>query len=190
MAKWSDGWQNALLRAADIPVTQFATSVLTYWQQATPTDPWTNNPLGMPSAGSGAPKALNTPYAAFPTADAMRKAFTIAVHAGAGKPLLSALATQDKLPVAWRAIHALNWPANLTETDYPSTILDALDAATRAKMNVSSTADRKTVGTSSASPDVHSMIRDQGQALHHAVSNIADTTTAMNYVIGRMKKHG
>lgn len=190
MTQWPDGWREALLEAAGIPETQFALDVLNYWEQATPTPRWTNNPLGMPSFGTGAPKAFNTAYAAFPTQDAMRKAFSIQVHSGPGKPLLSALATQDKLTVAWRAIHGLKWPANNTETDYPATILDALDAATRAKMKASPKSARKTVGTSEAGPDVHAMIRAQNQALYHAVNNIGDASKAINYVVKRMRNHG
>jgi hypothetical protein len=190
MTNWPDGWREATLRAAGIPVTQFALDVLNYWEQATPTIGWTNNPLGMPSAGTGAPKAFNTGYAAFPTPEAFRKAFATAVHAGSGKPLLSALATQDKLTVAWRAIHALGWPANVTETDYPATILEAVTDGSTAKLKVSAKADRKTVGTADTSSDAHSAIHAQGTALHYAVNNISGATNAMNYVIGRMRDHG
>lgn len=190
MTTWDDGWREALLRTADIPVSQFALDVLNYWQEATPTQKWTNNPIGMPASGFGAPKAFNTPYAAFPTPAAFRAAFKIAAHAGTGKPLLSALATQDSLTVAWRAIHALNWPGNLTETDYPSTILDAVTDGSTAKMKVAAPADRKTAGTSDTNTDVHAMIQAQGQALHHAVNNISGATNAMDYVIRRMNSNG
>jgi hypothetical protein len=190
MTTWPDGWREALLDVAGIERSQFALDVLNLWAQATPIQGWTNNPLGMPAAGYGAPKAFNTPYAAFPTPDAFRKAFTKAVHAGTGKPLLSALATQDKLTVAWRAIHALNWPANLTETDYPATILDAVTDGSTAKMKVSKPNDRKSVGATTTRTDVHAMIQAQGQALHHAVSNISGATAGMDYVIGRMRNSG
>lgn len=190
MSTWSDGWREALLTQAEIPVTQFALDVLSYWEKSTPTSTWTNNPLGMPSRGTDAPKALNTAYAAFPTMAAFRKAFTKAVHAGSGKPLYTALAAQDKLTVAWRAIHALSWPANSTETDYPSAILDAMDAASRAKLKVSDASDRKTVGLSQSQTDAHAMIRDQNQALHHAVSNISNASDAIGYVLRRMNGNG
>lgn len=190
MTTWPDGWREALLDAAGIPQSQFALDVLNHWAQATPTGRWTNNPLGMPAAGYGAPKVFNTPYAAFPTPEAFRKAFTTAVHAGAGKPLFSALATQDKLSVAWRAINSLKWPGNLTETDYPATLLDAVTDGSVAKLKVSPKKARKTVGTAPRVTDVHAAIRAQNQALHHAVTHIQDATQAMNYVIKRMNGHG
>jgi hypothetical protein len=190
VSDWSDGWREATLNAADIEVTQFALDVLNYWQQATPTTPWTNNPLGMPSAGYGAPKALNTAYAAFPTMDAFRKAFSVAVHAGTGKPLLSALATQDKLTVAWRAIHGLKWPANLTETDYPATILDAVTDGSTPPVKTSKPSDRKTVGLAPKQTDVHAAIKAQGAALYHAANNISNATDAIRYITQRMNGHG
>lgn len=190
MTIWPDGWREALLAYADIPAEQFALDVLNYWAQATPVQRFTNNPLGMPAKGYGAPKAFNTPYAAFPTPDAMRKAFNLALNTTAGKAVYHALATQDKLSVAWRAIHALNWPANLTETDYPATILDAITDGSTAKLKVSKPADRKSVGSPTAQTDVHKMIQAQGQALHHAVSNISGATAGMDYVMKRMRNHG
>lgn len=190
MTTWSDGWREALLTAAGIEVNQFALDVLNYWEQATPTQSWTNNPLGIPAAGYGVPKAFNTAFGAFPTPDAFRQAFNKAVHDGVGKPLLSALATQDKLTVAWRAIHALNWPGNLTETDYPATILDAVTDGSTPDAKVSSPADRKTVGLSPQRTDVHSMIQNQGAALHHAVNNISSAADAIKYVVQRMNGNG
>lgn len=190
MTNWPDGWREALLESANIPVTQFALDVLNYWQQDTPTETWTNNPVGMPSAGYAAPKALNTAYAAFPTPASFRKAFSVAVNAGVGKPLLTALATQDKLSVAWRAIHSLGWPGNLTETDYPSSILDAITDGSAASVTTTAASDRKTVGTTPTRTDVHGMIAAQGDALYHAVNNISDANAAMGYVIDRMRNHG
>lgn len=190
MTNWPDGWREALLGSAGIEVTQFALDVLNHWQEATPTQRWTNNPIGMPAAGYNAPKAFNSAYAAFPTPEALRKAFNLALLKPEGKVLRHALAAQDKLTVAWRAIHGLNWPANLTETDYPATILDAVTDGSTAKLKISKKADRKTVGTVDTVTDVHGMIAAQGQALHHAVNNISNATDAIGYVIRRMNGNG
>lgn len=190
MATWSDGWREALLSAANIPVSQFALDVLNYWEQATPTQSWTNNPLGMPASGYGVPKAFNSAYGAFPTPDAFRAAFTKALNTTEGKALYHALAVDEKLTVAWRAIHTLNWPANQTETDYPSTILDAVTDSATTGRKTSKAADRKTVGLSPQRTDVHAMIQKQNQALHHAVTNIGNAADAMNYVIRRMNGNG
>ena len=190
MSTWPDGWREATLTAADIPVTQFALDVLNYWETATPTQPWTNNPLGIPASGFGVPKAFNSAYGAFPTPDSFRQAFVKALKSTAGKAVFHALAVDEKLSIAWRAIHTLQWPGNLTETDYPSTILDAITDGSTANMKVSKAADRKTVGTTPQRNDVHGMIAGQNQALHHAVTNITGATEAMNYVIQRMNGNG
>lgn len=190
MTNWPDGWREALLSANGIPETQFALNVLNYWAQATPVQKFTNNPLGIPSAGFGAPRAFNTAYAAFPTPDAFRKAFGIALKSTEGKALYHALAAQDSLTVAWRAIHGMKWPANDTETDYPATILDAVTDGSTAKLKVSKKAARKSVGTEPVRTDVHAMVQAQGHALHHAVNNISGATDAMNYVIQRMAGNG
>lgn len=190
MTIWPDGWREALLAANAIPETQFALDVLNYWQQATPVQKFTNNPIGMPASGYGAPKAFNTAYAAFPTPDAFRKAFGVALQTTAGKALYHALAAQDSLTVAWRAIHGLKWPANLTETDYPATILDAVTDNSTAKLKISKKSDRKSIGTTPTRTDVHAMIQGQNEALHHAVNNISSATDAMNYVLRRMNGNG
>lgn len=190
MTNWPDGWREALLAANDVPVTQFALDVLNYWQQATPIQRFTNNPIGMPASGYNAPRAFSTAYAAFPTPDAFRKAFGMALKTTEGKALFHALAAQDSLTVAWRAIHGLKWPANDTETDYPATILDAVTDNSTAKLKISPKAKRKSIGTTTTRTDVHAMIQAQGQALHHAANNITGATDAMNYAIRRMNGNG
>lgn len=190
MSTWPDAWRETTLEQAGIPVTQFALDMLNLWQKSTPTDRWTNNPLGIPSHGFDVPKAFNTPYGAFPTMPGFRKAFARAVHMGSGKPLFTALSAQDKPSAVWRAIHALNWPGNLTETDYPAKILDMVDTGQAATLTKTAAADRKSVGTTDAQTDVHAMIRAQGQALHHAVNNIGNAADAIGYVLKRMAGNG
>lgn len=190
MSQWPTGWRQHTLRAAEIPVTQFALDILHYWEQSTPTDRYTNNPLGMPAHGYNVPRALNGLYAQFPTMTAFYKAFTKAAHAGTGKPLFSALATQDKHSHAWRTINGLNWPANSTETDYPAVILDHVRGAIPEHWNISEPADRKTVGVSKAATSQIRATAAQNMALHHAAHNIGSAADAIAYIVRGLNYRG
>lgn len=190
MTNWDDGWQIQALKVADIPVTDFAVQVLTLWASATPTQRWTNNPLGIPSAGFSAQRAGNTAYAAFPTMAAFNAALKLEAHSKSGKPLYTALAAQDKLSVAWRAIHALGWPANGTETDYPSTILDAVTDASTAAMKASKPGARKTVGLADTRSNVHAVIQTHGQSFYQSAANINGASRALSTALGRVNRRG
>lgn len=190
MTSWPDGWQPEALRVAEIPATDFALQVLNLWQQATPTDRWTNNPLGMPAVGYASQQAFSTGYAAFPSMTAFYAAFKTAVHAKSGKPLFTALAAQDKLTAAWRAIHALGWPANLTETDYPATILDAVTDGSTAAMEASQPSARKSVGTASQRSDVHGAIQTTGRNLEQSAVNISGASRALYSQLGGVNRRG
>lgn len=190
MNTWPSGWKEAALRAAEIEPTDFNTRILHLWEQATPTDRWTNNPLGMPAAEYATPRALGSAYAAFPTMGHFRRAFASAAHRGGNKPLYTALGTSESKAELYRVIHALGWPANGTETDYPSTILDEIEEAMRAGLMSKKPGDRKTVGVAPAVVDAHQAMRAQARALHHAVTRIGDTSSAIQYVVRSMKPHG
>lgn len=187
---WPDGWKENALRAAKIPISDFAVNVLHHWEQSTPTDRWTNNPLGMPTAKYATPRALNSPYAAFPTLQAFYKAFGTAAHEGHGKPLYTVLGTSEKHAEAWRVIHALNWPANLTETDHPSALLDLIDEKVRKALKVKPASERKTVGVTPQPSGQHAAIRAQSQALHHAANNFSSGPLAIAYIVRSMGHHG
>lgn len=190
MNAWPTGWREHTLRGAGIEINQFALDVLHLWEQATPTDRWTNNPLGMPSHGYSAPRAMNSPYAAFPTMTAFYKAFRVAAHAKEGKPLHVMLSTSDKHSEAWRVIHSLKWPANDTETDYPATLLDKLTADAVAKLKVSPKSQRKTVGVAPDVKSQHQQVHAQTTAVHHAVNHINDASRAIEYIVRRLGTHG
>jgi hypothetical protein len=117
-------------------------------------------------------------------------AFKIEAHSKAGKPLYTALAAQDKLTVAWRAIHTLEWPANMTETDYPSTILDAVTDGSVAAMNVSKSSDRRSVGLGQTRSDVHAVIQTHGQQFDQSAVNISGASRALSTNLGRVSRRG
>jgi hypothetical protein len=179
MNPWPTGWREHALRRAEIPINDFTMDVLNLWERATPTDRWTNNPLGIPAEGFSAPRALRSNYAAFPTMQHFYTAFRTAAHMGHGSPLLSALATQEKYSVAWRAINQLGWPANGTETDYPSHVLDKVTEAIPANWKISKPEDRKTVGLSVTGSRRHSPVIKQAELLHQAASRVNDAAAAI-----------
>lgn len=187
---WPSSWRENTLRHAEIPVSDFATHILHLWEQSTPTSRWTNNPLGMPSEGFAAPRALNSPYAAFPTMQAFYKAFKTAAHSGNGKPLYTALGTSESYAELWRVINQLEWPANRTETDHPVKLLDQLTDDVHRYLKVKQPSERKTVGVNDTSSSHLMAIRAQSQALHGALSNYDTPSLAIKYIAGALRNHG
>lgn len=190
MSQWPTGWREHTLRAAQLQPTQFMLDVLKHWEASTPTARWTNNPLGIPSHGYGAPRAFNSPYAAFPTMRAFYDAFAKAAHNDRGKPLFTMLGTQEKHSEAWRVIHKLGWPGNETETDYPAKLLDVLTDDALSKLKISKPSERKTVGIIPDAADQHAIVQAQSAALHHATQHINDASRAIGYVIQRLGRNG
>jgi hypothetical protein len=183
VAKWPTGWREATLRASGIPVSQFALDVLSGWQQSTPVDPWTNNPLGMPTGGNRVPSALNTPYAAFPTMQAFRDSFKRFTNSTAGKSLLHVMISAQSMPAAWREIHALHWPASITESEYPSVILDTVVKRYTDKVQARSAEPPTGTGTPKATPEVHQAVRLQSQALMSATAAFTDARKAIQHIV-------
>lgn len=190
MTQWPTGWREHALRHAGIPITDFAMEVLHLWEQATPTDRFTNNPLGMPARQYGVPRALNTEYAAFPTMQRFYDAFSKAATGGRGSPLLTAIAVHGKHSSVWREIHALGWPANKTETDYPSTVLDRVPGALPKEASGTAPTDRKTVGKSiGGTAGKHPTLR-HNELLYQATSRMNDSKRAMEYLAKRINRNG
>lgn len=190
MATWPTGWQRETLRASGIPVTQFALDVLTTWQQSTPTEPWTNNPLGMPASGSGYPKALNTQYAAFPTMAAFRNALKRFLKTGKGRNVLDALLSGQSFSDAWREIHALAWPANKTESEHPAKLMDKVVAAYTSKTQHKTRDIPTTSGATHAPPDVHDAMHRQARLLTHAANTFGSAGDAIAYIMRGMNPSG
>src|ERR1700749_1832122 len=187
MSTWPTGWRQHALRHAEVPITQFALDVLDLWEKATPRDRYTNNPLGAPAHGFNAPRALQGGYAQFPTMQAFYSAFKTAVHSGPGKPLLSALAASDSHSVAWRAINQLKWPANATETDYPSTVLDKIVDGVPKNWGTKKPSERRTVGVQGNTSAAQRNTAIQAAAFHHAAHRINDAAKAIDYIVRRTR---
>lgn len=171
------------MRAAGLPVSQFALDVLSAWNKSTPVVPATYNPLGMPAKGTSNVPYLGTPYALFSGIGAFTTAMSKFLASSKGAELRHTLDAGESLSDAYRAIHALGWPATKTETDYPSALLDMLEAQYRAKMATRAVADRKTTGTVQAPSAVHAAVRQQAAVLHHAATQFSDAAKAISYTV-------
>lgn len=169
-----------MLADADIPITDFALSVLKAWQLSTPLEPWTNNPLGMPYVkGVNAP-LLSTGYALFVSLEQSRKAFTAFLNSQSGRKVRDALAVTEKYSVAYRAINDLRWPAKNTETDWPSAVLDMVLQPIRDRLaSVTDPSLRKTSGTVFQSPDPAGAVRGSRRATQNSASTMSDASRAI-----------
>lgn len=183
MTTWPDGWRETVLRASRIPASQFALDVLSAWRRSTPLIPQTYNPLGMPSKGSRHPPYLGTAYALFPGITAFATAFQRFVTSSSGEGVLRILVAADSPSEAYRAIHALGWPATKTETDYPSAVLDMVEQSYRDSLASTQPAQRRTTGIAQAPPDVHAAVKQQAAVLHHAASHFTDTRKAIGFIV-------
>lgn len=144
---WPNGWTTATLKAAGLPVSDFTRKALSAWADSTPILTYTNNPLGMPAVKGRTLELMRTGYAMFVTMANMRDMFAEFVNSSPGRLVHDALALDEKYSQVWRAVHALKWPANATETDWPSAVLDLTSESYRQQAaSVASPEDRKTSG--------------------------------------------
>jgi len=185
-SSWPDGWIPALLKDADLPVSDFTKRAILAWNASTPILPYTNNPLGMPAVKGKTLELLRTGYAMFVTMGDFRQAFAALLKSPSGTPLHDALALGEKYSDVWRAAHTLKWPANNTETDWPSGILDLTSQSYRDQASsVASPADRKTsgvIGTQTAFGDGAGM---SSRAAANAAIAIQQATSAVTSFPGR-----
>lgn len=187
MNTWPTAWREATLKHLGVAVTQHALDVLRDWQASTPTQSWTNNPLGLPAVGNGVPEALGTPYGAFPTHESFRISLKRISDDGGHMPLLHALHEDATVAKAWRTISALGLPGSDTETDYPSVLLDRVDEQYRAKLQTVPAKGRKSMGPGPGSTDLSHPVLQAAQGIHHASSNIHDLNQAIRYLTQRAK---
>lgn len=186
MNQWPSGWQRAALKHAGITPTDFAESIMTAWCKSTPTDPWTNNPIGLPAHENGAPRALDTRYALFHTTTQFRDAFKRLLASPQAAELRLILTEGSGHGQAWREISQLGLPASDTETDYPSAILDMLDTKYRATLTQVEPKDRKgQVRTTRNSIDSMAVGRQQ-RALYEAARTGMQGAAAMGHIVRRL----
>ena len=185
MTKWPTDWRAQALRAAKVPVTQFTRDVLAAWQKSIPLEPWTHNPLGFPAYQSGFSAVHSTSYARYPSMTDFYTAFGRLLTSSKGRELRQALEVDNKLSGAWRAIHALNHPANTTEQDHPSKLLDMVEDDYRAKVTRRTNQPPKSTGVVQASPSVHAAAIAQASVLYDAARFFDDASKGLRHIIER-----
>jgi hypothetical protein len=186
VGKWASTWRDDVLRISGIPKSQFALDVLSAWRKSTPVEPWTNNPLGMPARGNGVTQAFSTPYGVFGSVRHFATSFNRFLQTRQGESIKHILTVGDSMTDAWREIHAIDWPARNTETDYPVALLDRVEADYRAKVQRRSGGKQKSTGVAQAAPEVHVAMRQQARALTDAASAFSDGRQAIRHIIRRM----
>lgn len=187
MNVWPTAWRESVLTHIGVPVTKHALDVLRDWEQSTPTQPWTNNPLGLPAAGNNVPEAMGTPYGAFPSHVEFRVALKRIADDGGHMPLLHALHEDSTVARAWRTINRLNLPGSSTETDYPSVLLDRVDENYRSKLQTTPVSRRKSMGKGLAPVDMSHPVLKASAEVHHVANNIHDLNQAIRYLTQRAK---
>lgn len=164
----------ALLGATSI---EQAPEILRAWAASTPLPPRANNPLGMPASARGAARWHGTSYASFETMDDFLNAFLDFSVSYAGGAIVKALRSDLPWRNTWAAVQSLGWPANATETDYPSAVLDNTGDSYRESIGAVAPEDRKTSGivggSAHATASVGTIIghlNNQVGSAHQAVS--------------------
>lgn len=190
MPSWPSTWKTRTLETAGIPATPKAVKALSAWSASTPTDPWTNNPLGMPAATIKAARVPGTPYAMLPSMATFYAAFAKFAATPAGKAVVSELISDGGYGPLWRAISGLKWPASATETDYPAKLLDLTSESYQQSVNATPAAKRKTSGVVKAPTAVHDAMRQQAAAITSAASSFGDAGKATRAMIRRFARNG
>lgn len=186
MNDWPTSWRELALDHIGIAITDHAMSVLRDWHLSTPTQPWTNNPLGLPALGNNVPEAMGTPYGAFPSHDEFRKALKRLVDSGGHMPVSHALQDGTSVARAWRTINGLNLPGSSTETDYPSVLLDRADGSYRSKLQATPKSERKSIGSGPRSMDLTHPVLQTARKIHDAAQRTQDLNTLIALLTQRV----
>lgn len=184
MSTWPTSWREMALDRIGVEVTAHALNVLRDWHLSTPTEPWTNNPLGLPAMGNDVPQAMGTPYGAFPTHRSFREALVRVADAGGSMPLRHALHEDTSIARAWRTINSLNLPGNDTETDYPALLLDRADESYRSKAMTAIATDRKSMGRGMPADDGSHYVAKAVDGILKSTVNMHDLDRAIGYLKG------
>ena len=139
-------WTDLALSALATPADDTTRAIMRAWRKSTPLPEFVLNPIGMPAGSRGAAAYLGTGYAIFPSMTAFLVALAAFADTYQGQRLSAAISGESPYPGAWRAINALGWPGGITETDYPSAVLDLAETAYRESVGATPSDERKTSG--------------------------------------------
>jgi hypothetical protein len=183
---WPTGWREKVLSDSGIPETRFALDVLSAWERSTPTEQWTNNPLGIPYERGRTNRAMSSDYAAYPTIGEFYAAMKRYMDTRNGRQVVRMLVNADDLAATWREIHGMKWPANATESDYPHVLLDMIEDTYRSKMTNRQRGETQGTGIVNASHGAHAAVRMQAAALHHAANHFNNAADALASIMRGM----
>lgn len=190
MASWPSNWKNRALGSLGVPVTPSTLKVMTAWQQSTPLDSWTNNPLGMPAITGKIAAVPGTRYAMFRSISDFYTSLTQFSKTPYGQSVVSALSGDVSYGPVWRAIAALGWPGSVTETDWPARVLDLAGEAYASSVGARPAAQRRTAGKPKAPATVHEAMRHQANAVVQAAAAFKDSKTAVQHLIRGHARYG
>lgn len=183
MSGWVSTWHMSLLRAAGMERTPYAKTALIKWQKSTPTEPWTHNPLGIPSKGYSNQAVPGTPYALFNKWADFNDAFVKAVARPEAADIRSYLSSGESPAKLWRAINSLGWPAATTEDNWPRELYTAIGDPFRAKLNLPERQTNRSSGThDGTATDSHAVLQHQ-RAMITAVQTKQDLASAIAFII-------
>lgn len=190
MPGWASNWKHRTLESIGVEVNPDTIRLMSAWLKSTPLDPWTNNPLGMPSSAGRVQSVPGTLYAMFPSIVAFYSAIGAFSKTPDGREIVRAIGGIPQYGPIWRAISATNWPAVKTETDWPYHVLELAGQSYMDSVMSSTSGKRKSAGSPQASPAIHETMRKQAESLNHAASAFTDARSAVRFLIRRHARYG
>lgn len=139
-------WLDSVIACLGADDTPLVRAVIRAWRESVPLPAEANNPLGMPASSPGASRWARTAYASFPDMGAFYAALTHFAFSYGGSGVRNALTGNVRPGQAWHAIRNLAWPAIVTETDWPSAVLDLTGDGFQQEHMTCQPEERKTSG--------------------------------------------
>lgn len=189
MAGWPSNWITRTLESADIPNGEETRAIMRAWQKSTPLPPYTNNPLGMPASFGGKVRYMDTGYAMFQSMSDFYATFARFIETYAGNGVREAMTSHRPYSATWRAVSQLAWPGSVTETDYPSALLDLTSASYRERVGATPKDQRKTSGTVGRDVANGARVLAETRSMVQAQNTIKNTAKLVNLMI-RKHAHG
>ena len=186
MTTWGANWQAEALDAAKIPVSAVALRALTAWAESTPTESWTNNPLGLPSNGKRNPPAPGMKYAIFVSSKEFRYAFRTMMSTAKYAAIGDALAEGDSFGKIWRAVNLAKLPCSDHESDYPVRLLDLVEESYTSQLAGMVSGDGRSSGAVNGRGGSPAAMRQVGRSVGQASASLAAGARAMGHITRRM----
>ena len=187
---WASTWARSCLAGSGVPVNEYTLKAMALWNKSTPTEPWSMNPIGIPSKGFTRRSVPHTPYALFLKYADFSTAFSKALSSEQGLSVKAQLMSGDSIAKLWRAIRELNWPGVDTESDYPAELHTWIGDQYRDKLNIPTTSPRTSSGTRSRPQVTNHEVMQTHHRMVTAAQAKLDLTEAIRFITGGGKHHG